>query len=100
MSLSQVEAPPTPMPPVAATSQRLMSLDALRGFDMFWIIGAESLVYALHRMVEAGGHAVSKPSEISSILTDAKKDGRKAVLLRVKGRDGTRFVAVATNPAS
>ena len=27
-----------------------MSLDALRGFDMFWIIGADSLVYALHRM--------------------------------------------------
>ena len=27
-----------------------MSLDALRGFDMFWIIGADSLVYALNRM--------------------------------------------------
>ena len=26
---------------------------------MFWIIGAESLVYALHRMVEAGGHAAT-----------------------------------------
>jgi len=31
-------------------SQRLTSLDALRGFDMFWILGADSLVYALHRM--------------------------------------------------
>lgn len=29
-----------------------MSLDALRGFDMFWIIGADSLVYALSRMSE------------------------------------------------
>src|ERR1051325_1591774 len=37
-----LEAPPAP--------QRLMSLDALRGFDMFWIIGADSLVYALNRM--------------------------------------------------
>ncbi len=27
-----------------------MSLDALRGFDMFWIVGADSLVEALHRM--------------------------------------------------
>ena len=27
-----------------------MSIDALRGFDMFWIIGADSLVYALNRM--------------------------------------------------
>jgi len=34
----------------ATASRRLMSLDALRGFDMFWIIGAESLVAALHRM--------------------------------------------------
>jgi len=25
-----------------------MSLDALRGFDMFWILGADSFVYALH----------------------------------------------------
>jgi predicted acyltransferase len=31
-------------------SQRLMSVDALRGFDMFWIIGADSLVYALDQM--------------------------------------------------
>ena len=27
-----------------------MSLDALRGFDMFWILGADSFVYALHEM--------------------------------------------------
>lgn len=30
-------------------SNRLMSLDALRGFDMFWIIGADSLVAALNK---------------------------------------------------
>ena len=28
-------------------SGRLLSLDALRGFDMFWIIGAEGIVHAL-----------------------------------------------------
>lgn len=39
---------PTTNPP--KPPQRLMSLDALRGFDMFWIIGADSLVYALNRM--------------------------------------------------
>jgi len=31
-------------------SQRLVSIDALRGFDMFWILGGDSLAYALHRM--------------------------------------------------
>ena len=33
-----------------ADTQRLTSLDALRGFDMFWILGADSFVYALHEM--------------------------------------------------
>ena len=31
---------------------RLMSVDALRGFDMFWIIGADALVEALNRMTQ------------------------------------------------
>ncbi|MGH7952880.1 MAG: heparan-alpha-glucosaminide N-acetyltransferase domain-containing protein, partial [Limisphaerales bacterium] len=34
----------------ALESRRLMSLDALRGFDMFWILGADSFVYALHNL--------------------------------------------------
>jgi len=33
-----------------AQIERVMSVDALRGFDMFWILGADSLVYALNRM--------------------------------------------------
>ena len=37
-------------PPAAPESRRLISLDALRGFDMFWILGADSFVYALHEM--------------------------------------------------
>jgi predicted acyltransferase len=32
-----------------------MSVDALRGFDMFWIIGADSLVVALNRMAHGQG---------------------------------------------
>jgi predicted acyltransferase len=31
-------------------SRRLMSVDALRGFDMFWIIGADALVRGLYGM--------------------------------------------------
>src|ERR1041385_2915328 len=37
-------------PTAPAPDDRLMSLDALRGFDMFWILGADSFVYALHEM--------------------------------------------------
>ena len=39
---------PAPTPPTASpASGRLVSLDALRGFDMFWILGADALVQAL-----------------------------------------------------
>jgi predicted acyltransferase len=39
------QSPVPPAPPVRTT--RLVSLDALRGFDMFWIIGAEEVVHAI-----------------------------------------------------
>jgi predicted acyltransferase len=48
--MAATQSPETQAAPAAATSQRLMSVDALRGFDMFWIIGADALVGALHRM--------------------------------------------------
>lgn len=40
------------MTQVQVPSQRLYSLDALRGFDMFWIMGAEEIV---HGMAKATG---------------------------------------------
>lgn len=40
----------SPRPAAPAEGGRLMSLDALRGFDMFWIVGAGSLVHALSNM--------------------------------------------------
>ncbi len=38
----------------AAPQRRITSIDALRGFDMFWIIGADALVHALNKF--AGGN--------------------------------------------
>jgi predicted acyltransferase len=40
-------------PASLSASNRLMSLDALRGFDMFWILGADSFVYALHELSQS-----------------------------------------------
>jgi predicted acyltransferase len=40
---------PVPVAP-AGSAQRLLSLDALRGFDMFWIVGAAALVTALGKL--------------------------------------------------
>src|SRR5947199_8525940 len=50
--MSEGQSSPASAPPTAAP--RLMSLDALRGFDMFWIIGAEELFHALYKMNDRG----------------------------------------------
>jgi predicted acyltransferase len=41
-----------PITNVSAVPDRLASVDVLRGFDMFWIIGADAFVYALQRMTK------------------------------------------------
>jgi predicted acyltransferase len=43
--------------PTAPAPPRLMSVDALRGFDMFWIIGGEQVAKALEKV--GGGPVVS-----------------------------------------
>lgn len=35
--------------PAKPANRRLTSLDALRGFDMFWIVGGEELIHGLYR---------------------------------------------------
>jgi serine protease Do len=46
-------------------------------------------------ILEVGGQTVSKPADVRTGLEIAKKEGKKAVLFRVKSREGTRFVAIA-----
>ncbi len=36
-----------PEKPEAAPAERLTSIDALRGFDMFWIVGGDSAARAI-----------------------------------------------------
>ena len=53
-TMSEVSSPPiaatagTTTPP-QSSQRRLVSLDALRGFDMFWIVGGEELVHGLYK---------------------------------------------------
>lgn len=47
---------PLSMPTTSTQSQRLLSLDALRGFDMFWISGGEEI---FHVLAEVSGWAVA-----------------------------------------
>jgi len=49
-------------------------------------------------ILEAGGKTISEPSQFSQVIGEAKKEGRKAVLLRVKNGDDTHYVALSVNP--
>jgi predicted acyltransferase len=58
-------------PPVGdATSQRVTSIDALRGFDMLWIIGGEGILRSLHPIFR---HPTT--AWISAQLTHVKWEG-------------------------
>jgi serine protease Do len=46
-------------------------------------------------ILEVGGQAVAKPADVKAGLEAAQKAGKKAVLLRVKSKEGTRFVAIS-----
>ncbi|HEX8166990.1 MAG TPA: Do family serine endopeptidase [Beijerinckiaceae bacterium] len=46
-------------------------------------------------ILEIGGQPVAKPADVKAGLEAAYKAGKKAVLMRVKSREGVRFVAIA-----
>jgi predicted acyltransferase len=105
-------------PTAPAPDDRLMSLDALRGFDMFWILGADSFVYALHEMSQtaptrflatqldhaewAGFHFydlifplfvfMMGVSTVFSLTKIIERDGRAAAVKRVLKRGVLLFI--------
>jgi serine protease Do len=50
-------------------------------------------------ILDAGGKPVTSPEDIVSAIDTARKDGRNAVLLRVKTGDNTHFLALPANPS-
>src|SRR5256885_14164652 len=56
MSATTQELPSSESPslqstqPAAPFSKRIMAIDALRGFDMFWILGADAFVRGLEKI--------------------------------------------------
>ncbi len=49
-------------------------------------------------ILEVGGKAVGQPADVKTGIDAAKAEGRKAVLMKVKSADGTRFVAMPVTP--
>jgi serine protease Do len=50
-------------------------------------------------ILDAGGKPVSSPDDVVKALDTARKDGRSAVLLRVRTGDNTHFLALPANPS-
>lgn len=51
-------------------------------------------------ILDVGGKAVSSPKEVQDGIAAAKAENRKAVLIRVKGEQGVRFVAITLDSKS
>ncbi len=49
-------------------------------------------------ILEVGGNRVSTPNDVSEGVRDARRKGRKAVLLQVRSNRDTRFVALSLDP--
>jgi len=45
-------------------------------------------------ILDVGGKSVANPADVRKELTDARKEGKHALLFRVKSGQGTRFVAI------
>jgi serine protease Do len=45
-------------------------------------------------ILDVGGKSVSNPSDVRKQLADARKEGKRALIFRVKSGEGTRFVAM------
>ncbi|WP_294531957.1 Do family serine endopeptidase [uncultured Rhodoblastus sp.] len=50
-------------------------------------------------ILDAGGKPVTGPDDVVKALDVAKKEGRHAVLLRVKSGDNTHFLAISSDPS-
>lgn len=62
--------------PAASQTRRVMSVDALRGFSIFWIIGADGAVRALERMLRDKGPVLSSVGNfLGTQMTHADWEG-------------------------
>jgi serine protease Do len=45
-------------------------------------------------ILEVAGKSVSTPADVRDVVSSARTDGKRSVLMRVKKGDNTRFVAL------
>ena len=50
-------------------------------------------------ILDVAGKSVATPAEVRKALADARADGKRSILMRIKSERGTRFVAVPLSRA-
>jgi serine protease Do len=45
-------------------------------------------------ILDVGGKKISKPADVREAMAEARKAGKRTVLMRMKSDDATRFVAI------
>ena len=45
-------------------------------------------------ILDVGGKTVATPADVRNAISDAHKNGKRTVLMRLKSDDGTKFVAI------
>jgi serine protease Do len=97
---NQREVPDSDMPKLGLTLAPGSKVSGSDGSGVVVTAVADGGVAAEHGfqvgdvILDVGGKTVSTPADIRKSLTDARKEGKHAVLFRVKSGQGTKFVAL------
>jgi len=62
-------------------------------------VGAEHGFRTGDVILEVGSKTVSKPADVTQAMDEARSDGKRVVLIRVKSGSATKFVAVPVSRA-
>jgi serine protease Do len=97
---NQREAPDSDMPKLGLTLAPASKVSGTVSDGVVVTAVADGGVAAEHGfqvgdvILDVGGKSVSTPADIRKSLADARKEGKHAVLFRVKSSQGTKFVAL------
>jgi serine protease Do len=97
---NQREVPDSDMPKLGLTLAPASKVQGSDGNGVVVTAVADGGVAADHGfqvgdiILDVGGKTVSTPADVRKSLADARKEGKRAVLFRVKSGQGTKFVAL------
>jgi serine protease Do len=97
---NQREVPDSDVPKLGLTLAPASKVSGVDGNGVVVTAVADGGIAADHGfqvgdiILDVGGKTVSTPADVRKSLADARKEGKRAVLFRVKSSQGTKFVAL------